>query len=180
MTHLKNQNNENNGVEREEKAVLNNKGINPVVYFAVCLIAMICLNFTLTNQILHNIFLSTNNYKLIDIVYVQNTGAAFSSFQHSTIILICIGVIAIVAILTELFRDIRKYSLPMHFASAMLVAGILSNTWERFSLGYVRDFINIKFIEFPVFNISDILINLGVLVIIILIVTKKYRRNANI
>ena len=177
MTHLKNQNNENNREEKEEKAVINNKGVNPVVYFVICLITMICFNLTLTNHILHNIFLGTTNYKLIDIVYVQNTGAAFSSFQHSTFILICIGIIAIAAILTELFRDVYKYSLSMHFASAVLVTGILCNTWERFSLGYVRDFINIKFIEFPVFNISDILINLGVLVIIILIITKKYKKN---
>lgn len=150
---------------------------NPVIYFIICLVAMVCLNLTLTNQILHNIFLSTYNYKLIDIVYVQNTGAAFSSFQHATEILVFAGIIAIIAILYGLFRHVRKYSLPMHFASAMLVAGVLCNTWERMTLGYVRDFINIKFIEFPVFNISDILINLGVLVIILLIITKKYRNN---
>jgi signal peptidase II len=64
----------------------------------------------------------------------------------------------------------------MYFATAMLASGVICNTYERISFGFVRDFINLKFIEFPVFNISDILINLGVLVIIILVASKKYKR----
>lgn len=67
----------------------------------------------------------------------------------------------------------------MHFVSAMLSAGIICNTYERVSLGYVRDFISINLFEFPVFNISDILINIGVLAIIVMIITKKYRRDGN-
>lgn len=154
----------------------NNK-VNPIPYFLICLITSILLDLFLTNHILHDIFISTTKSNLIDITYVQNTGAAFSYFQHSTLFLIVISVVAVIAIIFELFKDLYKYSFSMHFASAMLVAGILCNTWERVHLGYVRDFINLKFVEFPVFNISDILINLGVLAIIFLIITKKYKRN---
>ena len=154
-----------------------NNAINPVIYFIVSLITMIMFDLYTTNAILHNIFLNCDSFKFLDIVYIQNTGAAFSSFQHSTILLIIISIFAVVAILCELFRDIYKYSLATHFSSAMLISGILCNTYERMTLGYVRDFISFKFIEFPVFNISDILINLGVLVIIILIITKKYKKN---
>jgi len=151
--------------------------LNPIVYFIVCLIAMILFDFMVTNHILHNIFLS-EDFKFVDITYVRNTGAAFSSFAHATTLLIWISVIAVLGILYELFKDISKYTLPMYFLCAMLTAGIFCNTYERITLGYVRDFINLKFIDFPVFNISDILINLSVLAIIILIITKKYRRNA--
>ena len=150
---------------------------NPIIYFFVCSVAMITFDFLLTNHILHNIFTSVETFDLIDIVYVQNTGAAFSSFQHLTILLIVISLLAIVGILFELFRDITKYSIPMYFATAMLVAGTYCNTYERITLGYVRDYISLKFVEFPVFNISDILINLGVLVIIILLITKKYKKH---
>ena len=153
-----------------------NKIFNPIPYFVICLFTFIAFNNILTDRILHNIFLSGENFKFIDIVYVQNTGAAFSSFQHSTILLIIISILAIFFLLRELFKDIYKYSIPIYFASAMLISGIISNTYERITLGYVRDFISLKFIQFPVFNISDILINLGVLAIIILIVTKNYKR----
>ena len=151
--------------------------INSVVYFLVSLVTMILFDIVSTNHILHHIFVASDNYKLIDIVYVQNTGAAFSSFQHSTLFLIIISILVMLILLYELFKDKNKYSLPIHFASAMLTAGILCNTYERITLGYVRDFISLKFIDFPVFNISDIFINLAVLVIMILVITKKYKRN---
>lgn len=154
-----------------------NNRLHPIPYFLACLITMFTLDIYSTNRILHNIFVSTDNFKFLDIVYVQNTGAAFSSFQHATTVLIVISILAIIMILVELLRDIYKYSIPMYFASAMLITGITCNTWERITLGYVRDFLSLKFIEFPVFNISDILINLGVLIIMILIISKKYKRN---
>ncbi len=153
-----------------------NKFFNPIPYFIACLLTFICFNSVLTNKILHNIFLSNENFKFIDIIYVQNTGAAFSSFQHATLFLIIISILAIIILLYELFKDIHKYTTSTYFASAMLISGIFCNTYERITLGYVRDYISLKFIKFPVFNISDILINLGVLVIIILIVTKRYKR----
>ena len=151
--------------------------LNPVIYFFVCLFVMITFDFILTNNILKNIFSSLDTSDLIDIVYVQNTGAAFSSFQHLTVLLIVISILAIIFILYELFKNTYKYSIPMYFASAMLISGIFCNTYERIAFGYVRDYICLKFIEFPVFNISDILINAGVLVIIVLLITKKYKRH---
>ena len=58
----------------------NNK-VNPIPYFLICLITSILLDLLLTNHILHDIFISTTKSNIIDITYVQNTGAAFSSFQ---------------------------------------------------------------------------------------------------
>ena len=154
-----------------------NKKFNPVVYFVICLAVMLFADTYFTNIILHNIFINTDNFNFLDIVYVQNTGAAFSSFQHATLLLSILSIFAIIFILCELFRDIYKYTLPVYFSSAMLIAGVVCNTYERITLGYVRDYISFKFIEFPVFNISDVLINLGVIAILILIVTKKYKRH---
>ena len=42
--------------------------------------------------------------------------------------------------------------------------------------GYVRDFFKLNFVDFPVFNISDIFITIGVLALIVLIVKNKYLR----
>lgn len=157
---------------------MQNNKFNPIIYFFVCLIVMIMFDFISTSSILHNIYLSTENYRFFEFVYVQNTGAAFSSFQHSTVFLSVISILAIIGIMYELFKDINKYSIPMYFCSAMLTAGIFCNTYERIVLGYVRDFISLKFIEFPVFNISDILINASVFAIMLLIITKKYKKYA--
>ncbi len=138
---------------------------------------MIMFNLYTTNFILNNISIINDNFKLIDLVYIQNTGAAFSSFQHMTTLLIIISIIAILAITYELIRNYKKYSLLLFLFSSILIAGIFCNTLERITLGYVQDFISFKFITFPVFNISDILINFGVLAIMYLIITKKYLKN---
>ena len=63
------------------------------------------------------------------------------------------------------------------FWAAMLIAGISCNMYERIVFGYVRDFFKLNFIEFPVFNISDIFINISVLAIIIIIIKNKYLKN---
>lgn len=138
---------------------------------------MIMFNLYTTNFILNNISIINDNFKLIDLVYIQNTGAAFSSFQHMTTLLIIISIIAILAITYELIRNYKKYSLLLFLFSSILIAGIFCNTLERITLGYVQDFISFKFITFPVFNISDILINFGVFAIMYLIITKKYLKN---
>lgn len=148
--------------------------LNPITYFFVCLSTMIAFDLVLTDYILHNIFVSSD-FKFLDIVYVQNTGAAFSSFPHSAIFLAVISILAVILIIMELIKNKDRYSILTCFFSAMLCSGIICNTYERLVLGYVRDFINLKFIKFPVFNISDVLINLGVLAIIVLIITKKYK-----
>ena len=154
-----------------------NSKLNPIIYFVICLIFMIMFNLYTTNFILNNISIINDNLKLIDLVYIQNTGAAFSSFQHMTTLLIIISIIAILAITYELIRNYKKYSLLLFLFSSILIAGIFCNTLERITLGYVQDFISFKFITFPVFNISDILINFGVLAIMYLIITKKYLKN---
>ncbi|MCM1264650.1 MAG: signal peptidase II [Candidatus Gastranaerophilales bacterium] len=138
---------------------------------------MVLLDFSLTNSILNNVFVVSDNFKLIDIVYVKNYGAAFSMFQNSTVLLIIISIIAMLSIIYTIFNNINKFSTIVFFYSAMLLAGIYCNTYERITLGYVQDFFNLKFINFPVFNISDILINFSVLAIMFLVVTKKYLKN---
>ena len=55
----------------------------------------------------------------------------------------------------------------------MLCGGIGGNLHERIAYGFVRDYIQLNIIDFPVFNISDILINIGVIAVIIIILLKK-------
>ena len=55
----------------------------------------------------------------------------------------------------------------------MLIAGILCNTYERIVFGYVRDFFKLNFVNFPVFNISDVFINISVFAIVIIIIKNE-------
>ena len=49
---------------------------------------------------------------------------------------------------------------------SFILGGTLGNGIDRVTKGYVIDFININFVDFPVFNISDIAINIGLIFII--------------
>lgn len=106
--------------------------------------------------------------------YVLNSGAAFNIFPNSKLFLIIFAVTAFLLILIYAIRNIEKFSTIAGMWAAMMLAGIGCNLYERISFGYVRDFFSLNFVDFPVFNISDIFINIGVLAIIIIIVKNKY------
>jgi len=86
-----------------------------------------------------------------------NTGAAFSLFQGQRYALISISVIAIFFIL-KYYKE-KEYQFPL----TLILAGTIGNLIDRIFLGHVRDFIDLKF--WPVFNIADTLITIGILLL---------------
>ncbi len=98
---------------------------------------------------------------------VHNTGMAWGMFGDSTQAL---GVMSLVvcAILTGyLFANIRHINWWQVIGIALVVSGGLGNAIDRFSQGYVVDFIETTFINFPVFNIADIGVTCGFIIFLI-------------
>ena len=145
-----------------------------LIYFAVCYIFFIFTEFYLSNMMVEQL---TNGYRLSNPVfslnYIKNTGAAFSILQDSRELLIILSMIALVLLALHVIKHIKTISLKAIFFISLLSAGIAGNLHERIVYGYVRDFFQLNFINFPVFNISDIFINIGVIALIILILIKK-------
>ena len=148
--------------------------INKIIYFVISLIFFIVFDLYFSELILNSLRFKMPENPLFDLIYVQNTGAAFSILENYSLFLIIFSIVAILAVLSYLLRHMEKFSTFACFWSAMMVAGIGCNLYERIVFGYVRDFFNLKFVEFPVFNISDIFINVGVLALIFIIVKNKY------
>ncbi len=151
------------------------KKISNFLYFIICYVFFIYLNLSLSNFIVYNI---RHGYRftseIISLHYVKNTGAAFSILQDSREILIIVSVIALVLLFLYALKHIKSISMKSLFFISLLSAGIAGNLHERISLGYVRDFFELSFLNnFPVFNVSDIFINIGVIALIILILLKK-------
>lgn len=144
------------------------------IYFAICYIFFIFANIYTSNIIVENL---TNGFTLSNPVfslnYVKNTGAAFSILQDSRELLIILAVTALVLLLLHVIHNIKSLSLKSCFFIALLSGGIAGNLHERIAYGYVRDYFHLNFVHFPVFNLSDILINIGVISLIILILIKK-------
>ena len=71
-----------------------------------------------------------------------------------------------VALIKPSKDNFKELKITNIHAFAFLSAGILSNTIERFVDGYVTDYFKLTFINFPVFNLADIFINIGVILLI--------------
>lgn len=144
------------------------------LYFIVCFVFFLFINAYLSGMIVNEL---ANGLKfsnsVLTLAYIKNTGAAFSIMQNSRELLIILSVVALTLIFLYIINHIKSLSMKYLFFTALLCAGIAGNLHERIHYGYVRDFFELNFINFPVFNISDIFINIGVIALIILILIKK-------
>lgn len=102
---------------------------------------------------------------IFSLTYIKNSGAAFSMLQNAREFLIIIAVVA-----TTLLWGYVHHNRSIHMISVsfigLLSAGIMANCHERIVLGYVRDYIHLNFINFPVFNVADVFITIGVIALI--------------
>lgn len=148
--------------------------LSKYVYLAVCFVFFLFCNYYLSNELVYNLThgLKYSN-EFLTLNYVKNTGAAFSILKDSRELLIILSVAALVLILLYVIKHIKSLSMKSIFFIALLSAGIAGNLHERIAFGYVRDFFQLNFVNFPVFNIADIFINIGVIALIIMIIIKK-------
>ena len=113
-------------------------------------------------------YLMFNNYKLyIDkdfllfkIVFVKNYGAAFNIFSGSRIFLSFISIIFSILLIYLILRKNNLNVIDL-YSYSFILGGTIGNGIDRILKGYVIDFINLNNINFPVFNIADISINIG-------------------
>ena len=98
---------------------------------------------------------------LLQLTYVQNTGAAFSSFEGQQWLFALIFLVFTVGIFYEYFKKPMPFTRPERWCIAAIYAGGLGNMIDRVRLGYVVDMIETTFIRFPVFNVADCFITCG-------------------
>lgn len=121
-------------------------------------------------------------FGLFQFRYVENTGAAFSSFSDKTEILTVVTLIIILFCLVLLLSNKLK-PLFINICLLLVTAGGIGNVIDRILYGYVIDFIEPLFINFAVFNFADCCITVGAIMLIayeiyeLIIEQKKKRKN---
>ena len=107
---------------------------------------------------------------MLELLYVQNTGAAFSLLENAQWLFILIAVAAVLLISVFLIRlpKTKRYQ-PLHILLTFISAGAVGNLIDRIQLGYVRDFIYFSIIDFPVFNVADIYVTVSTALLVILV-----------
>lgn len=117
----------------------------------------------------------TNTDAFFSLVLVKNNGAAFNLFAGFQDWLVIFAVVIILAIIIYLLSNKLYISENFLMMLSLFTAGIAGNAIERFTLGYVEDFIKINLFNFPVFNLNDIMITVAAVVIALSIVNDKRR-----
>lgn len=104
---------------------------------------------------------------LLELTYIQNTGAAFSSFEGQQWLFALIFVLFTGMILYEYFKKPMPFSSLERWCIAAIYGGGLGNMIDRVRLGYVVDMIHTTFMDFPVFNVADCFITCGCAVMMV-------------
>ena len=113
---------------------------------------------------------------LLNFTLVKNKGAAFSLFSNSTSILTFVSILATLLLITIIFKSPPK-SYWNFVGLAYLLGGTVGNGIDRLFKGYVLDFFELVPINFPIFNIADVSINIAIVCFIIDIIKDKSRIN---
>lgn len=115
---------------------------------------------------------------ILSFEYLENRGAAWGLLSGKTIFLTLITILftlILFVIIIKIEKDIMRstgktkmFSL-IQFILVLLIAGALGNLADRLRLGYVVDFIQFEFIDFPIFNIADCYVTISALILVVIL-----------
>ena len=116
---------------------------------------------------------------LLQLTYVQNTGAAFSSFLGQQWLFALIFAVFTVLLVYEMKKNTMGFKPFERWCLVAIWAGGLGNMIDRVRLGYVVDMIEVEFIRFPVFNVADCFITCGCVLLIahLILFNKAFWKN---
>lgn len=107
------------------------------------------------------------------LTYVQNTGAAFGSFQNGNTILILVSIIILFALI-KYRKELFALGKIASWGWLFIIGGALGNLYDRIFIGYVVDYFN--FIVWPVFNVADSFITVGAIMLAWCILKDEYKK----
>lgn len=105
---------------------------------------------------------------IVSFTHLQNTGAAWSILEGKMVFFAVITVVAVVAVSYFLIRYGKKSKI-FALGLSLILTGALGNFIDRMRLGYVVDMIRFDFFNFPIFNVADMCLVFGVIIIFIFV-----------
>lgn len=108
--------------------------------------------------------------RVLEFSYLENTGAAFSSFMGKQTMLIGLTTFVILLLLWKyLTLPGGRRFVPMRLCLLLILSGAVGNLIDRVSRNYVVDFIYFVPVNFPKFNVADMYITIGVAILAVLL-----------
>lgn len=107
----------------------------------------------------------------MDLTFVENRGVAFGMFSGQRwFILLLTGIIAVGLIWFYVTMPKKKEYFPLRVSLVLVLSGAVGNIIDRLFRGYVVDFFEFTFFEWPVFNVADIYVVVGVILLALMII----------
>ena len=135
--------------------------IQTKIYFLSLSIFIVLIDQFTKYLMFYNTKLFINkDFLLFKLDLVKNYGAAFNIFSGSRVFLSLISIFFSVLLIYLIFRKntLNRFDL---YSYSFILGGTIGNGIDRIYKGFVVDFINLNIINFPLFNIADISINIG-------------------
>lgn len=155
-----------------------NTETNKKLYFWYILSAVVLVLDLVTKAVTDGIAYMPFIEGFFSIESVHNYGASYSLFSGSTfalVMFIILGVLASIGLVLYSIFSKQKLNHCFFLGAGLLLGGILGNLIDRIAFGYVRDFISLDFMEFPIFNIADCALTVGVIVMIVWVIFYAFK-----
>ena len=149
-----------------------------LVYYALATL-IVCIDQFTKYLVVQNIPLhSADEFipKVVSLTYIQNNGAAWSILEGQFAlfyIVTAIVTITIIYYLQKYAKGDRLLALSLSF----ILGGTIGNFIDRLFLKYVIDMIQLEFIHFPIFNIADSALVIGVALLIVYLIVDEIQTN---
>ena len=129
---------------------------NKITRLSITVFFILLLYFLgiLTKEYVSKLSISNN---LFSTCYITNTGCAFGMLQNNSYLLSVFGIIVFLLLLVHIYRSDNISKIEQTII-IIFSSGALGNIVERISLGHVVDYIKFSFIDFPAFNVYDVMI----------------------
>ena len=151
-------------------------------------IVLVTLFTTVFDQIIKYVFSTfINGFTVVQgflsFIYVKNTGIAFSMLSNQRWIIIIVSIILLVALCIFLKKDylsLKKDDMLTDVTYGLLFGGILGNLIDRIFRGYVVDYVSLNIFgyNFPIFNLADVLITIGVILLFIITIRNDKKKTS--
>lgn len=103
---------------------------------------------------------------IISLTNITNTGGAWSIFSGNMIFFYIITIFAVIVII-YMIKNSNKSDIIYRLGLFLLLTGTIGNAIDRFTNRYVTDMFNLEFMNFAIFNLADVYITIGVILVII-------------
>jgi len=137
-----------------------NKIQTKLYYLSLSIFIVLIDQFTKYLISYNNKLFINKDFLLFKLDFIKNYGAAFNIFSGSRIFLSLISILFSILLIYLIFRKNTLNSFDL-YSYSFILGGTIGNGIDRIYKGFVVDFINLNIINFPVFNIADISINIG-------------------